>query len=111
MAKKSTKTTTTSSTSNYTLVKTCAFWGLLLAGIAGVISFILKLLAKLEITIGWGSRISGICSLVSQVAAFIGIWLAAWDYVKNKGKTWKILFLVFFILSLLSLVGLGLGAF
>ncbi len=59
MAKKKTRTTTTS-TSNYSLVKVCAFWGIILAGIAGLISFMLNLLNK------WPS---GICCL------FLKRWL------------------------------------
>ncbi len=110
MAKKSTNNGGSSS-SNYSIVKLCAFFGLLLAGIAGVISFILNLLAKLQITIGWGGKVSGMCSLISQIAVFIAVWLAAWDYVKNKGKTWKVLFLIFFILSILGIVGIGIGTF
>ncbi len=109
MAKKKT-TTTTSTSSNYSLVKTCAFFGLVLAGVAGIITFILNLLGKCGVHIDWGNRVSGVCSLISQIAVFIAVWLAAWDYVKNKGKTWKILYLVFFILSLLGLVGFGIGS-
>ena len=109
MAKK-TRTTTTSSTSNYSLVKTCAFWGLILAGIAGLISFMLHLLGICGVTISWGGKVAGACSLVAQIAIYISVWLAAWDYAKNKSQAFRILFWIFFVLSLLGLVGLGIGS-
>lgn len=108
MAKK--KTTTTTTTSNYTLVKTCAFWGLVLAGIAGLISFMLYLLGVCGVTIAWGGRVAGACSLIAQIAIYISVWLAAWDFAKNKNTTFRVLFWVFFVLSLLGLVGLGIGS-
>jgi hypothetical protein len=104
------KTTTTSSGSNYSLVKVCAFIGVILSGVAGIISFILALLAKIEVTIGWGSKISGICSMIAQLVLFISVWLAAYDYVRNKSKTWKIIYFIFLVLGILGLVGLGLNS-
>lgn len=108
MAKK--KTTTTTTTSNYSLVKTCAFWGLILAGIASVLTLIFALLAKLGAHFDWAGRVTGICSLVAQIALYISAWLAAWDYAKHRSKTFRILFWVFFVLSLLGLVGFGINS-
>ncbi|MDE6691127.1 MAG: hypothetical protein K2K04_04070 [Clostridia bacterium] len=106
MAKKKTRTTTTS-TSNYSLVKVCAFWGIVLAGIAGLISFILNVLGKCGVTIAWGGKVAGACNLISTIALFISAWLAAWDYVKGKSQTWKVIFWVFFVLALLGVLGIG----
>ncbi len=108
MAKKKTNNSSTS-TSNYSLVKVCAFWGVVLAGIAGLVSFILNLLGKCDVHIGWGNKVAGACSLIAQIALFVSAWLAAWDYVKYKSQGWRIIFWVFFVLGLLGLVGLGLG--
>lgn len=102
--------TSSSSSGNYSLVKTCAFWGVVLSGIAGLITFILNLLEKCGVTISWGSRLSGICSLIAQIALFISVWLAAYDYVRNKGKGWRTVYWIFLILGILGLVGLGLGS-
>lgn len=110
MAKKSTRTTTTSGTSNYSLVKVCAFWGVVLSGIAGLISFMLKLLQIIGVEIKWGGKVSGACSLIAQIALFISAWLAAWDYVKFKSRGWKIVFWVFLVLGILGLVGLGINS-
>ena len=109
MAKKKT-TTTTTTTSNYSFVKTCAFWSLVLTGIAQFISFILQLCYKIfsekvNSSLGWLSRLSGICSLVSQIALFITVFLAAWDYVKGKAQIWKTLYIVFLVLAILGLAG------
>lgn len=111
MAKKSTKNKTVVYSGHYPLVKVCAFWGVILAGIAGLISFILEVLALCDITIGWGSRLSGGCSMIAQIALFISAWLAAYDYVRNKPKAWKTVYIVFLVLGVLGLVGLGLNSF
>ncbi|MGN0806490.1 MAG: hypothetical protein ACI4MC_05575 [Candidatus Coproplasma sp.] len=107
MAKKKTTTTTTSTTSNYSIVKVCAFVGLVLAGVAGLISFVLWLLGKIGVTISWGNRACGICNLLSQIALFITVWLAAWDYVKHRKKSWRIIYIVFLVLGILGLFGLN----
>ena len=115
MAKKRTKTTTTS-TANYSFVKVCAFWSLILAGVAELISFILQLCHilfsdKVNSTLTWLSSVSGICSIVAKVALFATVWLAAWDFVKGKGKNWRIVYWVFFALSLLAFVGFSITSF
>lgn len=106
MAKKKTTTTTTTTTSNYSIVKVCAFVGLVLSGVTGIISFVLWLLDKIGVIISWGYRVCGICSLVSQIALFVTVWLAAWDYVKHRKKSWRIIYLVFLVLGILGLFGL-----
>lgn len=108
------KRTTTSSTSNYSLVRVCAFWSLVLAGVAEFISFILQLCYKIfsekvNRGLGWLSSISGVCSLIAKIALFITVWLAAWDYVKGKGKNWRIVYWVFLVLSILGFVGFGIS--
>lgn len=109
MAKKKKTNTTTTTTSNYPLVKTLAFWGLILAGIASLLTFIFALLGKLGAHFDWAGRVTGACSLVAQIAIYISVWLAAWSFARGKGQTYRILFWVFFVLSLLGLVGLGLN--
>jgi hypothetical protein len=99
-----------SSNGNYSLVKICAFWGVVLSGIAGLITFTLNLLEKCGVHIDWGSRLSGVCSMIAQIALYISVWLAAYDFVRFKGKTWRIIYFVFLILGILGLVGLGLGS-
>lgn len=109
MAKKKKTTTTTTTTSNYPLVKTCAFWGLILAGVASLLTFIFTMLAKFGAHFDWANQITGACSLISQIAIYISVWLAAWSYARGKSQTFRILFWVFFALSLLGFVGLGLN--
>jgi hypothetical protein len=104
------KTNSTSSGSNYSLVKLCAFVGIILTAVAGLISFILNVLGKCGITISWGTKISGICTLVSLIALYITVWLAAYDYVKTKSKTWKIIYFVLLLLCILGLFGFSLGS-
>lgn len=108
MAKKKTKTTTTTTTSNYYWVKATAFWGIIIAGIAGIITFLLKLLDLLGVSISWGNKIAGIFSLVSQIAIFISVFLAAYAHSRGKNKTWRIVFWVFVVLAVLGLFGFSL---
>lgn len=108
MAKR-TRKTTSEGKSNYGLVKVLSFCALALAALAGLISFILNLLLKIEVSIGWGSRLASICSLVSQIALLIAVGVAAWDYVKTKRKAFKIIYLVAIILCILGLIGVGIG--
>ncbi len=102
--------TKASSNGNYASVKLFAFWGLALSGVAGLISFIFSLLAKLQIYVGWSGRVAGICSLVAQVALLLGVGIAAWDYVRNRARAWKIIYMVALILAILGVVGLGIYA-
>ncbi len=96
---------------HYSIVKLCAFWGVILAGVAGLINFIVVLLEKMHVDVSWwGSKISGACNVISQIALLVSAWIAAYDYVKNKSKAWKIVFLVFFILTLLGFVGINISA-
>lgn len=111
MAKNSTKNKTVVYSGHYPLVKVCAFWGVVFAGIAGLISFILEVLALCDVHIGWGAKLSGACSMIAQIALFISAWLAAYDYVRNKPKAWKTVYIVFLVLGILGLVGLGLNSF
>lgn len=107
MAKKTTRrTTTTTTSSHYPTVKICAFVGLIVAGVAGLLSFVFWLLGVCGVHIDWAGQLISICNLISRIALFVTVWLAAWDYVKFKGKTWKALYLVFLILSILSFFGL-----
>lgn len=101
------KRSTTSTESHYSTVKVLAFIGLVLSAIAGLIAFILWLLAKIDVKIGWGERVKGICSLISMISLFVTVWLAAWDYVKFKSKTWRILYFIFLVLGILGLFGIG----
>lgn len=104
MAKKKTTTTTTS---NYSLVKICAFVGLVLAGVAGIISFVIWLLGLIGVSISWANTARSICNIVSQVTLFVTVWLAAWDYVKYRKKAWKIVYFIFLALGILGLCGLS----
>ncbi len=104
MAKR--KTTTTTTSSNYSAVKFCAFVGLIVAGVAGLLSFIFWLLDACGVHIDWSGKVISVCNLISRISLFVTVWLAAWDYVKYKGKTWKIIYVIFLVLGILSFFGL-----
>ena len=111
MAKKTTKTKTTTTTNgNYYWVKVTAFWGLIIAGIVGIINFIITMLVKLEIITGAGAtlgRLIGVMSLIASLAFFISAFLAGYAYSKGKPKAWRVLFWVFAVLALLGILGVN----
>jgi len=109
MAKRTRKTTTTTSSGNYSLVKVLSFIALALAAFAGLISFVLSLLLKCGVSITWGNRIVSICSLISQVSLLVAVGVAAWDYVKNKKTAYRAIYIVAIVLCILGLVGVGIG--
>ena len=110
MAKK--KTTTTYS-GNYHWVKPMAFWGIIISGIAGLVTLIIKILIAAKIITGAGSAVGsalGIMNLIANLALFISVFLAAYDYSRGKSQTWRILFWIFSVLAFLSLLGFNILA-
>lgn len=108
MAKKSTKKTTSTTTNNYAVVKPLAFWGIIISGIAGLITLIIKVLIACKLITGAGSAVNsiiGILNLIANLALFISVFLAAYAYSRGKSKTWQTLFWVFSVLAFLSLLG------
>ncbi len=95
-------------TSNFDIVKFCAFWGLALAAIAACVSFVLGILVACGITINWAGRVVGICNTISQVAFLVAIFLPAYRYVKGKSTVFKAFFWVAVILVVLGIVGIHL---
>ncbi|MCM1439405.1 MAG: hypothetical protein NC131_09445 [Roseburia sp.] len=107
MAKKKTKSSSTT-TSNYGIVKPLAFWGIIISGIAGFITLIIKILVACKLISGAGSAIGTIISilnLLANLALFVSVFLAAHAYSKSKSQTWQILFWIFSVLAFLSLLG------
>ena len=76
------------------LAKTCAFWGIVLAGVAMFIGFVISLLALLEITIGWAGTLRGIAApgkltpnpMVSHARIFMGIALSLESFMSSVAK-------------------------
>lgn len=90
---------------NYEILKFCAFWGLVLSGVTGLVTFIIWLLGKCQITIGWAGTLLGICSTISSIAMLVGVALGAWLYVKYRTKGWKIVYIVAIVLYILGILG------
>ncbi|MDE6586275.1 MAG: hypothetical protein K2K80_06320 [Clostridia bacterium] len=102
------RNTSGNTTSNYELIKFCAFWGLAIAAIAACISFVLRILGVLDVKIGWAERVVGICNTISQIALLVTVILAAYRYVVGKKTVYKAFFWVAVILIVLGLVGINL---
>lgn len=105
MAKRSNRT---ASSSNYPIVKATAFWGIIISGIAGLITLIFKILIACKLIEGMGAtagRIVSVMNLIANLALFVSVFLAAYAYSWGRSKTWRILFWVFSALAFLSLLG------
>ena len=99
MSKKSSETA-----SNYGIVKATAFWGIIISGIAGIITFIIQCLIKWNVIGSAGSVMNTVLSVLN-LALFISVFLAAYAHSKSKGRTFRILFWIFAVLALLSILG------
>lgn len=116
MAKKN-KSNSSETITNYQVVKATAFWGIIIAGIAGLIGFVFRILTIpdwewLKKAFSPLNTVANVMNLVSSIALFISVFLAGWAHSKSKNKTWRILFWVFAILALLGLLGVNiLGMF
>ena len=106
------KKTTTTTTSNYPVVKLTAFWGIIISGVASLVALTFQLLCRFNWD--WLSKaaaplgtIAGIMQIIASIALFISAFLAGWSHSRGKSKVWKILFWIFSILALLGILGVN----
>lgn len=99
----------TNSTSTTDVTKFCAFWGLVIAAIAAIITFIFGLLARLGVSISWAGRVTGLCNTISQIALLVAVIIPAYKYSKSKTAVWRAFFWVAVIFIVLGLIGLNLA--
>lgn len=107
--KKKTTTTTTRTTSDGDVIKFCAYWGLVIAAIAALLSFTFSICVKCGLGWSWLGRIIGICSTVSQIALLVAVILPAYKYMRGKKTVYRAFFWVAVILLVLGLVGINLA--
>ena len=103
------KTTTTTTTSNNDIIKFCAFWGLVIAAVVALVSFVISLLAKCGVPMDWAGRVVGVLSTISQIALLIAVIIPAYKYVRGKKTVYKAFFWVAVIMLVLGLVGINLA--
>ena len=84
MAKRTKQRTETSAKRD--LVKLCAFVGILISAVLFVVGSILT-------WCGLGS-IAGVFSLIGQLALLVAVAFPAWDWVKYKSQTWRVVYWV-----------------
>ena len=94
MAKK--KRVRTESAAKHDLVKACAFFGILISAILFVVGAIMN-------WCGLGN-ITYIFNLIASIALLIAVAFPAWDYVKYRGKAWRILYWVVLIIYIFGCV-------
>lgn len=103
MSQKSNKSNRPST--NYGVIKATAFWGIIISGIVSLITFIIRIIEKCGISLGKASALLGVFNLIANLALFVSVFLAAYAHSREKTKTFRILFWVFSILALLSILG------
>lgn len=104
------KRRTTAYTTNYSIAHPLAFWGIIISGIASLISLIVTVLVKLEIITGAGSTVDTIISvmnLIAKLALFACVFLMAYGYAMRRSKGWRILFWVFTVVAFLGILGVS----
>lgn len=89
-------------------MKFCSYWGLIIAAVAALLTFVFSLLCKCGVQIDWAGRVIGICNTVSQIALLVSVILGAFRYTRGKSTVYKAFFWVAVILVVLGLVGLNL---
>ncbi|MCD8371840.1 MAG: hypothetical protein LUD27_00875 [Clostridia bacterium] len=109
MAKKTKKTASTEGKERRDTTKFCAFWGIVIAAVVMLLSFIFSLLARLGVTISWLGTATSVCNIVSMVALLVAVGIPAYGYVRGRKKSWKIAFWIAFILYILGIIGVGLS--
>lgn len=109
------KRRTTTYSTNYSIAHPLAFWGIIISGIASLITLIVKVLVACKIITGAGSTVTTIISvmnLIANLALFASVFLMAYGYAMRKTKGWRILFWVFTVLAFLGILGINvLGMF
>lgn len=106
MAKKTSKSSNV--TTNYGVIKVTAFWGIIISGIAGIITFVFKCLVRWNVVGGAGTALAtlvGVLNLIANLSLFVCVFLAAYAHSKGQKKLFRILFWVFAVLTLLSILG------
>ncbi len=110
MAKKTKKTTTTNrTTSIWDVVKFCAYVAMVIAAVASMLAFVFGLLAKVDVHIGWAGRVTGICSMIAQVALIVAVTIPAYHFMRTKSAVVRAFFWVAVIFLVLGLVGINLA--
>ena len=109
MAKKTKKTTTTRTTDVWAIVKLCAYIAMVVAAFAAMLSFVFGLVAKVVPDVHWAGRVTGICSMIAQVALLVTVVIPAYQFMRTKNAVVRAFFWVAVIFLVLGLVGLNLA--
>lgn len=108
MAKK-TRRTTSGSTSTWDIVKFCAYVAMVIAAVAAMLVFVFGILDKCGVHVDWAGRVTGICSMISQIALIVAVIIPAYHYMRPKGAVVRAFFWVSVIFLVLGLVGINLA--
>ena len=108
MAKRQ-KRTTSSTTSTWDIVKVCAYIAMVIAAVAAMLSFVFALLLKCGIDVKWAGRVTGICSMIAQIALIVAVIIPAYHYMRPRSAVVRAFFWVAVIFLVLGLVGINLA--
>ena len=100
---------TTSSTSTWDIVKFCAYVAMVIAAVAAMLTFVFGLLKACGVTVSWAGRVTGICSMIAQIALIVAVIIPAYHYMRPKSAVVRAFFWVAVIFLVLGLVGINLA--
>lgn len=108
MAKRQ-KKTRTSTTSTWEIVKVCAYIAMVIAAVAAMLTFVFGLLKACGVTVSWAGRVTGICSMIAQIALIVAVVIPAYHYMRPKSAVVRAFFWVAVIFLVLGLIGINLA--
>lgn len=109
MAKRTKKTRTERTTSVWDVVKFCAYVAMVIAAVAAMLSFVFGLLIKCGVRVDWAGRLTGICSMISQIALIVAVIIPAYHFMRPKNAVVRAFFWVAVIFLVLGLIGINLA--
>lgn len=106
---KGTKTTTTYHETNYQTVKFASFWAVAISSLLYIVGGILKFIEWLAKQFKWtvhGSLgpIGQVLNLIASILLVVALGIPAYNYVRGKGKSWKIIYWVAIVVFTLGIV-------
>lgn len=78
------------------LIRLCAFVGILISAVLFVVGAILN-------ACGLGNA-TGVFNFVAQLALLVAVAFPAWDFIKSKGKVWRIVYWVALVIYIFGCV-------
>ena len=94
---------------NTDVVKFCAFWGIVIAAVAALVSFVIAILGKNGVQINGAGTFISVCNTISQIALTIAAIIPAYKYSRGKSLLLKLIFWAAVAFIICGLVGINIA--